>query len=214
MSFSLNETEATGKKAARGVGYSWGMAEEAGKAVRWLSAHGLDGPKALALVLENADGSDLATMTPTSLQGDWRAEGGVLCPLIAGAALADSASLWGKNGLLLNNVNVPVTVLPFAAQAARRLGVAVTVGWEGASAVIDGAGLSLTSSNAESLLTLAANIQIKIGGQLGPRLPTQHRATLAPGDWRILTRFAARTYAPATEESRLKGAGAGLSDND
>ena len=30
----------------------------------------------------------------------------------------------------------------------------------------------------------------------------------------VLTRFASRTYAPATEASRLAGAGAGTSDND
>jgi len=30
----------------------------------------------------------------------------------------------------------------------------------------------------------------------------------------VLTRFAHNTYAPATEASRLAGAGAGLSDND
>jgi len=30
----------------------------------------------------------------------------------------------------------------------------------------------------------------------------------------VLIRFAARTYAPATEASRLSGAGAGTTDND
>jgi hypothetical protein len=32
--------------------------------------------------------------------------------------------------------------------------------------------------------------------------------------WEALGRFAHRTYVPATEASRLKGAGAGLTDND
>ena len=34
MSFSLNEIEAMGRRAARGAGLHWGIAEEAGKAVR------------------------------------------------------------------------------------------------------------------------------------------------------------------------------------
>ena len=34
------------------------------------------------------------------------------------------------------------------------------------------------------------------------------------GSVKTLTNFAERTYAPATEESRLLGAGAGLGDND
>ena len=32
--------------------------------------------------------------------------------------------------------------------------------------------------------------------------------------WSILSAFAQRTYAPATENSRLLGAGAGLGDDD
>ncbi|NND22495.1 MAG: DUF3726 domain-containing protein, partial [Silicimonas sp.] len=42
MSYSLNEVEATAKKAARGAGYPWGLAEEAAKATRWLCAHDID----------------------------------------------------------------------------------------------------------------------------------------------------------------------------
>jgi hypothetical protein len=32
--------------------------------------------------------------------------------------------------------------------------------------------------------------------------------------WEALSAFAHRTYVPASEASRLKGAGAGLTDND
>ena len=35
-----------------------------------------------------------------------------------------------------------------------------------------------------------------------------------PSAFQILNKFAARTYAPATEASRVSGAGAGLTDND
>ncbi|MEO0980892.1 MAG: DUF3726 domain-containing protein, partial [Pseudomonadota bacterium] len=40
------------------------------------------------------------------------------------------------------------------------------------------------------------------------------RATPDPDSWTRLGVLAHRTYAPATDESRLRGAGAGLSDND
>ena len=42
MSYSLNEFEALALKAARGAGLPWGLAEEAGKAVRILSSFGFD----------------------------------------------------------------------------------------------------------------------------------------------------------------------------
>jgi len=40
------------------------------------------------------------------------------------------------------------------------------------------------------------------------------RATPDAEHWATLNRFAHHTYAPASEASRLLGAGAGLSDND
>ena len=42
MTWSLNELEAEVKKAIKGAGLSWGLAEEGSKAVRWLAAHGAD----------------------------------------------------------------------------------------------------------------------------------------------------------------------------
>ena len=47
MNYSLNAVESTAKRAARGAGYPWGLAEEAGKATRWLSHQGLEGCGAL-----------------------------------------------------------------------------------------------------------------------------------------------------------------------
>jgi len=40
------------------------------------------------------------------------------------------------------------------------------------------------------------------------------RATVAPSVWDALGQFAARTYVPESDASRLSGAGAGLTDND
>lgn len=42
----------------------------------------------------------------------------------------------------------------------------------------------------------------------------RERAEVTDHAYRVLTAFAARTYAPATEGSRMRGAGAGLTDND
>ena len=214
MSFSLNEVDAMAKKATRGCGYSWGMAEEAGFATRWLSAHCLDGVKALALALEQADGADLEQMKPTGLQDPWQAESGSLCALMAGASIADSPKLWAANGLRLQAVNVPLLVLPFVAQAAQRLGAVVTVHWEGVSAVFENDAVSLKTANSNSLFTPVTEMTVNTGGQIGAPLSNQSRATPRPEDWRFLSGLAARTYAPATEDSRRKGAGAGLADND
>jgi len=48
----------------------------------------------------------------------------------------------------------------------------------------------------------------------GLTVPEDLRSRCSDETVNALSAFAARTYAPATEESRLAGAGAGLSDND
>jgi hypothetical protein len=58
------------------------------------------------------------------------------------------------------------------------------------------------------LVTVSAPAQM-----LGPKEPVM-RAQVSPESWARLSGFAHRTFAPATEESRMRGAGAGLSDND
>jgi hypothetical protein len=67
MTFSLNEVEAMGKRAARGAGLDWGIAEEAGKAARWLTARGLPGPELLAELLTRNEGKSYEELAPASI---------------------------------------------------------------------------------------------------------------------------------------------------
>ena len=48
----------------------------------------------------------------------------------------------------------------------------------------------------------------------GEKQTPSYRAALSEKQFKILNEYAYKTYAPATDESRLSGAGAGLSDND
>lgn len=212
MSFALIEVEATAKKATRGAGYGWGVAEEASKAARWLCAAGIDGVAALARALEKVDGKTLAGLTPTALGGDWRSEQGLMCPLTAGAALSDATVFWAEEGKRIDGVVVPVLLLPFAANAARQLDKVVTLSWDGTQIATDGYVASVVSGDPAA--DSAETVVVRCGGEVSQALPAQTRATPSAADWSTLNQFAHRTYAPDTEESRLKGAGAGLNDND
>ena len=55
MSWSVGESGALALKAARGAGMSWGQAEEASFAVRWLQQRGAPGVEALANYLASYD---------------------------------------------------------------------------------------------------------------------------------------------------------------
>jgi hypothetical protein len=86
---SLNEVEMYGRRAARGAGMCWGLAEEAGKAARWLAERGLPGVPLLAGLLTSNEGRRYESMAPVIVAGHWRAADGNLCPVCSGAALRD-----------------------------------------------------------------------------------------------------------------------------
>lgn len=193
MNLSLNEIEAMAKRAARGHGHSWGMAEEAGKAARWLCSQGIDGASVLARVMQRPDD----TTDTTS------------CPLRAGVALSDRAGALTHGPVTLCNLAHPMMILPFAGHAARQTGHVVTVDCTDALAVTDGCGLNLTGTFPDDI----ASVEIRLGGDLN-RCETATRADPDPDAWAVLLDLAHLTYAPSTEESRRLGAGAGISDND
>ena len=164
MTYSLGEIEALCLKAARGAGFPWGLAEDAGRAVRWLEARGQNGAAALAGLLSATDGMPRDDN----------------CPIAYGSALADMPPVAPISRPALLN---PILLEPFLAGTA--------------TIRTDGLTLWITPSD------------------LPVPKATQSRAALDQSLYMKLDKFAQRTYAPATEASRLAGAGTGgLTDND
>ncbi len=209
MNFSLNEMEATAKRAARGAGYGWGQAEEASKATRWLCQQGLDGAGTLAQFLQLELAKSPMTHHPGNIEGPWQAEH-TLCPLITGPLMSDVAHKLMANPIEMRNVASPALLLPFACNAARTLQTVVTVQINDIQAVTDGTHLMAP----DRFPTTAEKVVVSLGGELSAPRKKYTRAHPAKQDWQLLNRLAHLTYAPATEESRRLGAGAGSLDND
>ena len=149
MTFSLNEIEAMCKRAARGAGLPWGLAEEAGKAARWLTAHGQPGPEILAELLTRNDGKAYGILAPTSTEGEWRAPSGELCPLISGAALSDRASKVAAGSEIdFGTTAFPLLLGPYVAGVAELTGAAVELSWPGATMIVTPAGLAIDGDEA------------------------------------------------------------------
>lgn len=211
---SRNEVETLCAKAARGAGMTWGHADEAGGAVGWLQARGIDGAAALLAVLEMMEGRYVA---PVVAPGHWTADGGgPLCPIAAGAALCDFRDLpegrLDGAGLMFGPVGRPVILLPFLAGVARHLGAGIAMTWDGGSVRIDAQGRCggdvkrlAGQPVAAVTLTLAATGPDTVFAE-GPK----------PCDHGILARLndlALRTTVPPSDRSR-DDAGAGTGDND
>ncbi|MEP2029521.1 MAG: DUF3726 domain-containing protein [Paracoccaceae bacterium] len=209
MSFALNEVEALAKRASRGAGYSWGLAEEAAKATRWLCARHLDGCAALGALLEANLAESLRDHMPVAIGKNWQGAT-LLCPLSTGATLSDFAVQVVRNSAVLEDVIQPTLILPFVAYAARQTATCLVVTCGGTEATTDGFFLNISKPFPKH----AAKLTVRAHGTVSGQPPLASRASPAPEVWATLNRFAHRTYAPATEQSRMLGAGAGLSDND
>ena len=145
MTYSLYEIEVMAKRATRGAGYHWGHAEEAGKAVRWLSERGLPGSELLAQLLTLNDGRSYDDAAPHSLIGPWRAGNGDLCPLLAGSALCDhAAEIAGGLIFELEVVAYPLLLAPYVATASALTRSASSLSWGQTTLLIDPKGIAVS----------------------------------------------------------------------
>jgi hypothetical protein len=138
-----------------------------------------------------------------------------MSPLIAGASLSDCAvRLLARGTITMENESLPLLAVPFMGGAALRLGVPVVVEWDGARLATDGKQLCVQASPAALEARQAQRLVFSAPADMSGRREPVLRADVSEESWDRLAAFAHRTFAPATEESRLRGAGAGLSDND
>lgn len=217
MTWSLNELESEARKAIRGAGLPWGLAEEGGKAVRWLAAHGIDPLPALADVLERHDRRERITSAFTMTETGRRTADAPLCPITLGAALCDDADWLVTNTFVAGPVARPLLLAPFVAAAARILGRPLQFEAEGRQIVLDRRGdpsgdLSMLgmSDAGEIRCTSMAD---RVSGSQGKAASTRGIET-DPQAWQRIAAYGHRTYVLASERSRREGAGAGLIDND
>lgn len=210
MSWSLNEIQSLARKAARGAGFSWGLADEAGIAVRLLQAANAPGARALAQYLETLDAEASSGSSSLGMILDDRAS----CPIALGASLMDGGVGFDR---LPCHVRQPLLLVPAIAFAAGRDCLRIT--WEGAEICVDAASgtPSILIGNSQTSALLADEALCaceKIAKLPGEAVSVTRIADEEKSVIERLEKFAHRTYAPATEQSRLAGAGAGLSDND
>lgn len=214
---SVNQLEMLSFKAARGAGLYWGIAEEAGKAIRWLVMHGLPAAEPLVGVLERIDGTRTEDLMPVIDGCRWLARTGALCPLTAGITLCDLAgSIDWSAGIETGPILFPVLMLPFAAACAQAESFTIEVAWDGTEVLLDGDSVRLAGDRGFASQQ-APSLRCRMTGTARDADALERSSEgvdLAEVSRERLERFAGRTYVPASDISRATGAGAGLTDND
>lgn len=197
----------------------WGLAEEAGKASRWLSERGLPGVELLARLLTANDGRSYASMAPVIVDGRWRAPDGELCPVCSGAAVSDrlDALVRGEE-ICLSRPAYPLLLVPFLDHSRRSTDTSCELRWlDVRVSVFAGSVTAKCEGEAAHLSERVDDVKVSAGARR--KAPATHHPRIGgvrvpASAWRAIDALAKRTYVPATEESRARGAGAGRTDND
>lgn len=220
MSVSLNELEVVAHKAALGAGLPVGHAEEAARFAGWLARAGFEPARALR--------DDLAAFE----QG--RAE---RCATWCLPPLCDGLAAGPVEGPARVVLAVPLLAAAAVATAANDLGLSLCARWSAA-----GGGRVLVAGSPERIELRAETPELPARGgpaavvfaagwpgESRPALPLQldtdrffaarrrlveQGVEVAEEAWGELRALAARTLVPASERSRLSGAGAGDIDRE
>ena len=212
---SLNEIQTMATKAARGAGLPWGVADEAGRAVRWLEARGLAGVSALDGALDGLSASDWQHGFPVPDGAAWRARSGEIDGLLAGMAIADRADrqspFVGDDALVLANVRWPLLLLPFLAGVAQAHGMQLSVS-AGPQALPIRIGPHRVDESCRAIeeTALAEAVRVERASDDARAPGLSHLDGSIPIDKEVyarLNRRAAKTYVPESAQSQARGAG-------
>lgn len=207
--FSLNEISATLKKAAIGCGFDVGRAEDIAGAGCWLIASGRDGAGTVLQAIEDG---------PQSISFDGE-NSHFKNVHIASCGLAAVDIVEGSERFVVSfePLDVPELLLGFVGVASRANDNDYTFafGSKGGVLLCVEPDTSLDDFFGDKaakmrLWTVRAGVVVSQDDQAN--LDEGHRIDLET--WVKLLDLAHKTYVPASEASRLSGAGAGLVDND
>ena len=211
MTFAFNELQSLLRKAAIGAGYSVGHAMAIASAGVWLGRRRFSvcdivyravsgGPR--ESVVRSVDGVSVFEAARAGVDG----VAGVDL-LIAGVA---------GDAVTLEELDEPTLLIGLAGVAADAHGVGFALGTE-ASSVVIGGGSEIAAAHVQFAggETVVLRLRPDLSGVDGAVLASRYDpAVTADGSWTRIEQLAHRTYVPASDASRLSGAGAGLTDND
>lgn len=194
VSRTLSEIRATATKAVRGYGCDWGMAEEAGFAVRVLESHDLPGVRVVAQLL--AEARDCTTCR----------HGLTICGLAAMTALSDRLPSV-EDGVPVGPVDSPLLLAAPLITYAQAHGLTYRLAWD-TGAVVCGPSGVVAEGTLDAPIAASITLEQLQDDLTQSRGPTWRSRSVAAQDWEHLEALAARTLVPETETSRALGAGA------
>jgi len=201
---SLSEIDTTSKRASKAAGFSWGIAEEIGKAIRSLELFGLPGVINLNLYLKKIKKNHPEKLNKIDKEN--KPQNKELCPIYCGVAFLDQCKqLENLVSIKFYNVNYPLLILPFISRASEILGKKILVQFNNTSFLTNFDKSILSKNIDEKVNPLTNEISIEF---------LENKNSFSDQDWNELYKLSEETFVEESDSLKQSGAGAGLTDND
>ena len=201
---TLSEIDTTSKRAARGAGFSWGIAEEVGKNMRLLELFGLPGIKNLNQFLKDYKEKQFQKITLISETNNSNKY--PFCPIILGTNFIDQVNLLDKkNNIQISNVAFPILFLPFVCRASEIIGKKIFLKIEEKEFLLNLNQSIYSNYLKNEVLEICNTINISF---------IENNNSFNENEWKELYKLSEDTFVEETESLKIGAAGAGLTDND
>ena len=196
---SLYEIETTVKRSSRAKGLSWGLSEEAGKAVRLLEQSEFQGLESFKRLI------DLGLSGLNKLLDINQSDTSNLCPIHFGIFFLDQSHNKDiHRSHNFKNLNEPLLILPFLSKSAKNNLLYFH---------FHSSNLNFTISPGD-IYFFDQNIFPEYISDFSISITTQRKSIYSQSTWDYLYKLSLETFVEETEEKKISGAGAGLTDND
>ena len=201
---TLSEIDTTSKRATRGAGFSWGIAEEVGKNMRLLELYGLPGIKNLNKFLKDYKEKQFQKITLISETN--YASKNPFCPIILGTNFIDQVNLLDKKlNIQISNLAFPILFIPFVSRASEIVGKKIFLKFDDKEFLFNLNQSIYSNYLKNEILENCNNINISF---------IENNNSFNENEWKELYKLSEDTFVEETESLKIGAAGAGLTDND
>ena len=201
---TLSEIDTTSKRAARGAGFSWGIAEEVGKNMRLLELYGLPGIKNLNKFLKDYKEKQFQKITLISETN--YASKNPFCPITLGTNFIDQVNLLDKKlNIQISNLAFPILFIPFVSRASEIVGKKIFLKVDDKEFLFNLNQSIYSNYLKNEILENCNNINISF---------LENNNSFNENEWKELYKLSEDTFVEETESLKIGAAGAGLTDND
>ena len=196
---SLYEIETTIKRSSRAEGLSWGVSEEAGKAVRMLEQSEFQGLESFRRLI------DLGLNKLNKLLDVDQSNTRNLCPIHFGIFFLDQSHNKELHRTYnFKNINEPLLIVPFLSKSAKKNLLYFHLKSPDLNFTISTGGIYFINENffPKNLTDFSLTVS------------TNRKSKYTQSSWDYLYKLSLDTFVEETEEKKISGAGAGLTDND